>query len=94
VYLLHNNVVVATGNVLGFGPGSDVPLASGPFLLNFGDTLAYAVGGGPFNSMTALINAQVAAVAAPEPSSCALLGFALLPLAARLFVSKRKATIM
>ncbi len=83
VYLLHNNAVVATGNVLGFGPGSDVPLASGPFLLNFGDTLAYAVGGGPFNSMTALINAQVAAVGVPEPSMCALLGLALVPLVAR-----------
>ena len=47
VYLLENNVVVATGNVVGFGPGSDVPLSSGPFLLNAGDTLAYAVGGSP-----------------------------------------------
>lgn len=94
VYLLHNNVVVATGNVLGFGPISDVPLASGPFLLNFGDTLAYAVGGGPFNSMTALINAQVAAVAVPEPSPYVLLGLALVPLAAGGgFARKRKAVI-
>ncbi|HXR47565.1 MAG TPA: PEP-CTERM sorting domain-containing protein [Candidatus Limnocylindrales bacterium] len=94
VYLLHNNVVVASGSVLGFGPGSDVPLASGPFLLNFGDTLAYAVGGGPFNSMTALINAQVAAVGVPEPSLYALLGLALVPLAARGgFARKRKAAI-
>src|SRR5208282_3762942 len=45
VYLLENNVVKATGSVIGFGPGSDVPLSSVPFLLNAGDTLAYAVGG-------------------------------------------------
>jgi hypothetical protein len=94
VYLLHNNAVVVTGNVLGFGPGSDVPLASGPFLLNFGDTLAYAVGGGPFNSMTALINAHVAAVGVPEPSMCALLGLVLVSLAVRSgFARKRKAVI-
>lgn len=94
VYLLHNNVVVATGNVLGFGPGSDVPLASGPFLLNFGDTLAYAVGGGPFNSMTALINAQVAAVGVPEPSLYALFGLVLVTLVARGgFARKHKVAI-
>ncbi|HKW30777.1 MAG TPA: hypothetical protein VJT54_15695 [Verrucomicrobiae bacterium] len=90
VFLLHNNAVVATGSVLGFGPGSDVSLASGPFLLNAGDTLAYAVGGGTFNSMTALVNAQVAAV--PEPSLFALLGLAIAPLVARGgFARKRKA---
>jgi hypothetical protein len=94
VYLLENNIVKATGSVLGFGPGSDVPLSSGPFLLNFGDTLAYAVGGGTFNSMTALIDAQVAAVAAPEPSSYALFGLALVPLGVRgWFARKRKAAI-
>jgi hypothetical protein len=92
VYLLHNNVVVASGGVLGFGPGSDVPLASGPFLLNVGDTLAYAVGGGTLNSMTALINAQVAAV--PEPSPYALLGLAFVSLVSGIgFVRKRKAVI-
>jgi hypothetical protein len=92
VYLLHNNAVVATGNIIPFGP--PVPLASGPFLLNVGDTLAYAVGGGPFNSMTALVNAQVAAVAVPEPSPYALLGLVLVSLAARAgFVRKRKAAI-
>jgi hypothetical protein len=94
VYLLHNNVVVASGSVLGFGPGSDIPLASGPFLLNVGDTLAYAVGGAPVNSMTALINAQVAAVGVPEPSMCALLGLVLVPLVARGgFARKRKPAI-
>ncbi len=94
VYLLHNNVVVASGGVVGFGPISDVPLASGPFLLNVGDTLAYAVGGGTLNSMTALINAQVAAVGVPEPPPYALLGLALVPLAARGgFIRKRKAAI-
>ena len=92
VYLLHNNVVIGTGNIIPFGP--PVPLASAPFLLNVGDTLAYAVGGGPFNSMTALINAQVAAVGVPEPSPYALLGLALVPLVARgRFARKRKAAI-
>ena len=77
-----------------FWARNDVPLASGPFLLNVGDTLAYAVGGGPFNSMTALINAQVAAVGVPEPSPYALLGLALVPLVARgRFIRKRKAAI-
>ena len=95
VYLLENNIVKATGSVLGFGPGSDDPLSSGPFLLGPGDTLAYAVGGITGNSMTALIDAQVAAVAVPEPSSYALLGLALVPLAVRGgFVRKRKAAIV
>jgi hypothetical protein len=94
VHLLWNNAVVATGNVSGFGPPSDVPLASGPFLLNLGDTLAFAVGGGPFNSMTALINAQVDAVAAPEPSSSVLSGLAFVLLAARgWFLRKQKVAI-
>jgi hypothetical protein len=91
VYLLWNNAVVASGSVLGFGPGSDVPLSSGPILLAAGDTLTYAVGGGTLNSMTALIGAQVAAVAVPEPSLYALLGLALVPLAA--LVCKRKTAI-
>ena len=67
----------------------------GPILLNPGDTLAYAVGGLTGNSMTALIDAQVAAVAVPEPSSYALLGLALVPLAVRGgLVRKRKAAIV
>jgi hypothetical protein len=95
VYLLENNVVVASGSVLGFGPGSDVPLSAGPILLAAGQTLAYAVGGGPFNSMTALVDAQVSAVAVPEPSAYALLGLALIPLAARGgFVRKHKGAIV
>ncbi len=84
--------MIGTGNIIPFGP--PVPLASAPFLLNVGDTLAYAVGGGPFNSMTALVNAQVAAVGVPEPSPYALLGLALVPLVARgRFARKRKAAI-
>jgi hypothetical protein len=88
VYLLKNNAVVAAGNVLGFGPSSDVPLSSGPFLLNAGDTLTYAVGGLTANSMTALIGAQVAAV--PEPSPYALLGSALVPLALRRGLARKR----
>ena len=80
VYLLWNNAPVATSTVVGFGPSSDAPLSAGPFFLNVGDTLAYAVGGSPFNSMTAILpGAQVAAV--PEPASILLMsvaGFALL----------------
>jgi hypothetical protein len=92
VFLLHNNVVVASGIVIPFGP--PVPLSSGPFLLNVGDTLAYAVGGGPFNSMTALVNAQVAAAAVPEPSPYALIGLALVLLAVRgAFARKGRAAI-
>jgi hypothetical protein len=83
VYLLKNNVVITSGSVLGFGPGSDVTLSSGPLSLAVGDTLSYAVGGLTANSMTALINAQVAAAAVPEPSPYALLGLALVPLAIR-----------
>ena len=75
VYLLENNLVVAAGSVFGFGPGSDVSLSTVPVLLPAGGTLAYAVGGGPFNSMTALIDAQVAAV--PEPSSLGIFGLAI-----------------
>ncbi len=94
VYLLENNVVLASGSVLGFGPGSDVPLSSGPLLLSAGDTLTYAVGGLTGNSMTALIDAQVSASAIPEPSVYALLGLALVSLAVRAgFVRKRKAAI-
>jgi hypothetical protein len=95
VYLLANNAVVSTGNVLGFGPGSDVPLSSGPILLGAGQTLAYAVGGTTLNSMTALIDAQIAAVAVPEPSPCALLTLALVSLVAcRGLVLRRKASIV
>jgi hypothetical protein len=91
VYLLKNNVVIANGNVLGFGPGSDFTLSSGPLSLAVGDTLSYAVGGLTANSMTGLINAQVAAAAVPEPSLYALLGLALVPLAIRGgFFRKRK----
>ncbi len=93
VWLLENNLVVATGNIIPFGP--PVPLSAGPILLAAGQTLAYAVGGGPFNSMTALIDAQVSAVAVPEPSAYALLGLALVALAARGgLVRKRKAAIV
>lgn len=84
VYLLENNFVVATGSVLGFGPSSDVPLSAGPYFLSAGDTLAYAVGGGTFDSMTALIDAQVNAVAVPEPSALALFGLAVATVAIRL----------
>jgi len=95
VYLLKNNVPLITGSVVGFGPGSDVPLSSGPFLLAVGDTLTYAVGGLTGNSMTALINAQVSAAAVPEPSIYALLGLALVALTVRGgFVRKRKAAIV
>ncbi|MGA9451649.1 MAG: PEP-CTERM sorting domain-containing protein [Verrucomicrobiia bacterium] len=95
VYLLENNLVITTGNVLGFGPGSDVTLASGPIPLIAGQTLAYAVGGLPLNSMTALVNAQISAVAVPEPSAYALLGLALVLLAVRgRFVRNRKAAVV
>ena len=95
VYLLENNVPVISGSVIGFGPGSDVPLGSGPLSLSAGDTLAYAVGGLTGNSMTALIGAQVSAAAVPEPSPYALLGLALVPLAVRGgLVRKRKAAIV
>ncbi len=95
VYLLENNVVIASGSVLGFGPGSDFPLGSGPLALSAGDTLAYAVGGLTGNSMTALIGAQVSAAAVPEPSPYALLGLALVSLAVRGgLVRKRKAAIV
>jgi hypothetical protein len=83
VHLLWNNVVVANGNVLLPGPAGEVPLSAGPFLLNVGDTLAYAVGGGPFHDTTALIAAHVDAVSAPEPSYLALFGFAIIGLVAR-----------
>lgn len=84
--------MIATSNIIPFGP--PVPLASLPILLNVGDTLTYAVGGGPFDSMTALVNAQVAAVAVPEPSLYALLGLAFVLLAVRgAFTRKGKAAI-
>ncbi|MGA9451651.1 MAG: PEP-CTERM sorting domain-containing protein [Verrucomicrobiia bacterium] len=95
VFLLENNVPVISGSVIGFGPGSDVPLGSGPLSLSAGDTLAYAVGGLSGNSMTALIGAQVSAAAIPEPSTYALLGLALVPLVVRGGLArKRKAAIV
>ena len=94
VYLLENNVVVDSGSVVGFGPTSDVPLGSGPFLLSAGDTLAYAVGGLTANSMTALIGAEVAAAAVPEPSTFTMLagGLLLLPFAASIRRPLRKSS--
>lgn len=77
VYLLANNIPVVSTTVSGFGPLSDKTLTTGPINLLAGQTLAYAVGGNPFDSMTALLDAQVAAVAAPEPSSYALLALGL-----------------
>ena len=92
VYLLANNVPLISGSVIPFGP--PVPLSSGPILLAAGQTLAYAVGGGPANSMTALVGAEVSAVAVPEPSAYALLGLVLVPLAVRGGLArKRKAAI-
>jgi len=79
VHLLVNNAVVASGNAVGYGPTSDVPLSFGPVLLNLGQTLAYAVGDGGNGSAfdtTALINAQVEATAVPEPSSFGLFALA------------------
>ena len=95
VYLLANNIPFASASVVGFGPGSDMTLSSGPLLLSPGDTLAYAVGGLSGNSMTALINAEVSAAAIPEPSTYALLGLALVPLAVRGGLAReRKAAIV
>src|SRR5258708_3045953 len=54
VDLLKNNIPVASGNVIGFGPISDVPLSFGPVLLVAGDTLAFAVGATPVNPSTPL----------------------------------------
>ena len=90
VYLLKNNIPFATASVVGFGPPSDVPLSSGPFLLSPGDTLAYAVGGLTANSMTALLNAQVSASAVPEPSMNALLGLALVAVVVRAALARRR----
>jgi len=71
VDLLKNNIPVASGNVIGFGPISDVPLSFGPVLLVAGDTLAFAVGGTPVNGSTGLLpGAAVDAV--PEPTTLAL----------------------
>jgi hypothetical protein len=90
VYLLENNVVIASGSVVGFGPSSDVTISSPALSLSVGDTLAYAVGGLTGNSMTALINAQVSPAAVPEPSTYALLGFGLLPPAVRCCLVHRR----
>jgi len=76
VYLLHNNVVVINGVVPAAYLATD-SLSSLPIFLNVGDTLTYAVGGGPFHDTTALINAQVSAASSiPEPSSFVLLAIA------------------
>jgi len=91
VYLLANNVPVASGTVSGFGIGSDVTLSSPSVVLAAGQTLAYAVGGNPSVSMTALLDAQVAAVV-PEPSSYALLAVGLVALVVRGW-SIRKRTV-
>jgi len=91
VYLLANNAVITSGTVSGFGPGSDVILSTGaPILLGAGQTLAYMVGGNPFTSMTALLNAQVSAVAVPEPSSYALLSLALSAFGLRGWITRRR----
>jgi len=84
VRLLYNNATVASGSVVGDGIISDVPLTAGPFFLNAGDTLAYAVGGTPVFGTTALVpgTAFVAAEAVPEPSTLVLAGAALAFLAA------------
>jgi len=82
VYLLHNNVIVINGVV---PPAylAQVALSSLPIFLNVGDTLTYAVGGGPFHDTTALIDAQVSAASSiPEPSSFVLLAIACAGLAA------------
>jgi hypothetical protein len=98
VDLLWNNSIVASGNVVGFGTGSDVPLSFGPVLLNVGDTLAFAVGGNPFQGSTGLLNgASVDAVSAPEPQSLVLLSIAIvsaaiynmMPYAKEYFEAKR-----
>ncbi len=83
VRLLENNLTVVSGTVIGDGPGSDVPLSAGPFFLNVGDTLAYAVGGSPAWGSTGLVpgSASVDAVAVPEPSSLVLLGLAVISFA-------------
>jgi PEP-CTERM motif len=90
VYLLENNTtILATAAVSGFGPGSDQTLAPAPVLLAAGQTLAYVVGGNPFTSMTALFNAQISAVAVPEPSSYALLLLGLSAYAIRGWIIRR-----
>ncbi|MGO9462688.1 MAG: hypothetical protein ACLQIB_47215 [Isosphaeraceae bacterium] len=83
VYLLFNNVTIASGVV---PPAylAQVPLSSPSLFLAAGDTLAYAVGGGPFHDTTALINAEVSPASSiiPEPSSFVLLAIACVALAA------------
>ncbi len=82
VYLLLNNVPIVSGVV---PPAylAQIPLSSPSILLAAGDTLAYAVGGGPFHDTTALIDAQVSAASSiPEPSSLVLLAIACVGLVA------------
>jgi len=79
VSLLVNNLPMINGNVIGFGPISDVPLSFGPVFLNPGDTMAFATGGNPTGGSTGLLpGAAVDAV--PEPSSLALVGAAIVSL--------------
>jgi hypothetical protein len=70
VDLLYNNVPVKSGNAVGFVP---VPLSAGPFFLNAGDTLAYAVGGNPVFGSTGLVPGSAMVAAVPEPSSLSLI---------------------
>ena len=59
VYLLVNNACRRLWQCTGFWARKRSQLSFGPFPLTLGQTLAYAVGGTPLNSMTALIDAQV-----------------------------------
>lgn len=91
VYILENNTtILATAAVSGFGPISDQTLAPAPVLLAAGQTLDYVVGGNPFTSMTALFNAQVSAVAVPEPSMYALLFLGLSAFVVRSWIIRRR----
>ena len=92
VDLLVNNIPIASGNVIGFGPPSDVPLSVGPILLNAGDTLAFAVGGSPVEGSTGLLpGAAVDAV--PEPGAGVVLGVAIICLVGRFRRKLASATI-
>jgi hypothetical protein len=94
-FLLVNNSVVTSAAITGFGPGSDMTLSTPSVLLAAGQTMVYAVGGNPFTSMTALLNAQVSASAVPEPASYALLLLVLLTFIVRgLIIHRRKIGIV